>query len=89
MTTTKPTRNPEFRSRLLPDGYVLIHSENSEWVHTLSPVGGLVWEFCDGSNTPEEIAAIITTQTQLAAKTEDIVQLIADLDKNGLLGTKS
>jgi len=85
VTPVKPKRNPDFSSRLLPDGYVLIHSENSSWVHTLTPLGGLVWEFCDGLRTSAEIADLISATANVAAKQEDVLELIKELDKNGLL----
>ncbi len=85
VTAAKPKRNPEFNARLLPDGYVLIHSEKSTWVHTLTPLGGLVWEFCDGDKTAEQIADLICSRTQVPAKREDVFELVKELDKNGLL----
>jgi len=85
VTAAKPKRNPDFSARLLPDGYVLIHSEKSAWVHTLTPLGGLVWEFCDGDKTADEIADLICSKTQVPAKPEDVVELVRELDKNGLL----
>lgn len=85
MTAAKLKRNPEFSARLLPDGYVLIHSDKSVWVHTLTPLGGLVWEFCDGDKTAEEIADSICKTMQLPAKYDDVFELIKELDKNGLL----
>jgi hypothetical protein len=84
-TVDKPKRNPEFTARLLPDGYVLIHSQKTDWVHTLTPVGGLVWEFCDGDQTGEQIAARICAVVQVAAKREDVFDLIKQLENNGLL----
>lgn len=85
MTAAKPKRNPEFNARLLPDGYVLIYSEKSSWVHTLTPLGGLVWEFCDGERTLDEIADLICSKANVPAKREDIAELVKELDKNGLL----
>lgn len=85
MTAANPKRNSDFNARLLPDGYVLIHSEKSDWVHTLTPLGGLVWEFCDGDKTAEQITDLICSKIQVPAKHEDVVALVEELDKNGLL----
>jgi|AGTN01.1.fsa_nt_gi hypothetical protein len=85
MTSLKPKRKAEFNARLLPDGYVLIHSQDSSWVYTLSPLGGLVWEFCDGVNTAQEIAALVGSQTELDTKPEDVATLLKDLEEKGLL----
>lgn len=81
----KPKRNPHFAARLLPDGYVLIYSEQSTWVHTLTPLGGLVWEFCDGENAAHEIAGIIRSTALLETKDEDVCQLIKELQEKDLL----
>lgn len=81
----KPKRNPEFITRLLPDGYVLVYSEKSEWVHTLTPLGGLVWEFCDGSNSAEQIADTIGSQAEVPTKVEDVAQLLKEFQEKHLL----
>ncbi len=84
-SSIKPKRNSEFSARLLPDGYVLIHSESSEWVHTLTPLGGLVWEFCDGDKTAEEIASLICSAAQVPANEEEVLHLVKDFEEKGLL----
>jgi hypothetical protein len=85
LSILKPQRNPEFISQLLPDGYVLLYSERTNWTHTLTPLGGLVWEFCDGKDRAIEIAGTISSVSQVPVKEADVVQLISEFQSKGLL----
>lgn len=84
-TMLKPKRNLEFETRLLPDGYVLVYSEQSSLVHTLTPLGGLVWEFCDGESSAEEIADTISSIAKVPASQDEVMQLVKELQVKGLL----
>jgi len=88
MAEEKPTRNQNFNARLLPDGYVLLYSETSDWVHTLTPLGGIVWEFLDGEHTAEEIADLIRSNAEIESSPDDVSKLLEDLKQKGLLGSK-
>lgn len=66
-----PRRNPEVKTTLLPDGYVVLFSTKTDWAHTLNPLGALVWEFCDGEHS---VADIIT----------ELKELVCDLPEDGL-----
>lgn len=60
-------------------------------VYTLTPLGGLVWEFCDGTNRLEEIVNHITSIKQVGADEglkEKIAVLLTDLKQAGLLINK-
>lgn len=87
MPLEKPKRNPDFNAKLLPDGFVLLYSSSSDWVHTLTPLGGLVWEFCDGENSIEQIAQLVKSSVQTDAGENAIAELIKDLDKKGLFAS--
>ena len=84
-TITLPKRHPDLTTRLLPDGYVLVYSEKSTWVHTLTPLGGLVWEFCDGENSAEKIAELISSTAQVPANSDDVLKLIKEFQEKNLL----
>lgn len=58
----KPIRNPAVRTKVLPDGHVVLMSDESEWAHTITPVGGIAWEFCDGNNTFDEIINMVRAE---------------------------
>jgi hypothetical protein len=53
----KPIRNPDVKTTLLPDGFVVLFSTKTEWAHTLNPIGAIVWEYCDGCHSVDEIVA--------------------------------
>lgn len=85
---TKPLRAPDIKTRMLPDGHVVLVSSTSEWVHTLTPLGALVWEFCDGTNDLAKIADSIRAIPNVEADPElqsQISELIEELDDAGFL----
>jgi hypothetical protein len=41
----------------MPDGSALLYNPATSEAHTLNPVGSFIWEYCDGTLTPEQIAA--------------------------------
>jgi len=45
----KPKRNPLIKTKVLPDGHVVLFNEANDWAHVLTPQGALLWELCDGS----------------------------------------
>jgi hypothetical protein len=58
-------RSDNLQTRLLPDGYVCVVNDEAETVHTLSPLGAVAWEFCDGSHNAEQIANEVANLGQL------------------------
>ncbi|HEY9868319.1 MAG TPA: PqqD family protein [Candidatus Obscuribacterales bacterium] len=54
-----PKRNPDVKTTLLPDGYVVLFSTKTDWAHTLNPTGALVWEFCDGQHSVDELVSAV------------------------------
>lgn len=53
-------RAANLRTRLLPDGYASIMNESTDTVYTLTPLGAMAWEFCDGKHSSAEIAREIS-----------------------------
>ena len=41
----------------MPDGSALLYDPANNEAHTLNPVGSFVWEYCDGTLTPDQIAS--------------------------------
>lgn len=81
-------RHPDMAARLLPDGYVLLHSHRDNRVYTLTPLAGLIWEYCDGRNTIDDIVLSISQIEELAAPSElrsEILTVTEELNKAGLL----
>ena len=82
---THLTRDPEVKASVLPDGHVLLHLERNDWCYTLTPLGGLVWEYCDGEHAPEDIVRRIeaipdvTPDPELLGKVKDLLRTLEDL----------
>ncbi len=84
----KPRRNPDVKSTLLPDGYVVLVSSQTDWAHTLTPAGALVWELCDGRHSTDEIAGEIAGMLPAPVRAPDkaeIDTLVSELLDLGLL----
>lgn len=83
-----PRRNPDVKTTLLPDGYVVLYGADSDWAHTLNPTGAMVWEFCDGEHTVDQIAGEVAALLQTADKESfqtDIARLLDELIGLGLV----
>jgi hypothetical protein len=83
-----PVRNPEIRTRLLPDGHAVLFSGQSDWAHTITPLAAVAWEFCDGQNSEDEIFSKVAEIAEAGddAELRNIVKiLIRDLKDSGLL----
>ena len=52
-------RNPAIKTRLLPDGHVVLFNPQGTWAHIVNPLGALVWEFCDGEYSIDQIAETV------------------------------
>lgn len=84
----KPTRNPSVQTKLLPDGHVVLFSEQVDWAHTLTPLAAIAWEFCDGDHNVDQIAECVSetagTITTEAVKPE-LTKLFEELISSGLI----
>lgn len=84
----KPTRNPNVQTKLLPDGHIVLFAQQHDWAHTLTPLGGIAWEFCDGQHSFDEIVdCVVETagiQDSATIKT-DLTKLFEELSGSGLL----
>jgi len=81
-----PKRNPEIQTNILPDGHVCLVSEKTEWAQTLTPLGGLVWEFCDGTNSVGDIIdqLKLIPEVTIGPKFKDeVAELLEELSDGG------
>lgn len=86
-----PIRNSDITTRLLPDGRVVLYNPKTMYAHVLSPLGSIIWEFCDGDHSVDEI--IVETAELIGETQQDVPQeiesaasaFIADLEKVGLV----
>jgi hypothetical protein len=82
-----PMRNTGLKSTLLPDGYLVIANKGTGEAVTLNPMGALIWEFCDGNNSIDDIVVELLALGAPAVPTlhEDIRSLLEEMGKSGLL----
>ena len=81
-------RNVKIRARVLPDGFVMLHSPQDNRVYTLTPIGGLVWEYCDGRNSIDDIVTKISEIDEVSFTPDlhsQVVALTDQLTESGLL----
>jgi hypothetical protein len=86
MNSTKPKRSNDMESTSLPDGMVILVNKKTSWAHTLTPLGALVWEFCDGDNSVEEIVASIKSIPEVGERSaldQEVNELVQQLDNEG------
>ena len=82
---THLTRDPEVKASILPDGHVLLYLERNDWCYTLTPLGGLVWEYCDGNHAPDDIVrqieaiADVSLDPDLPGKVDELLRSLEGL----------
>jgi hypothetical protein len=84
----KLSRNPSIQTKLLPDGHVVLFSAEYDWAHTLSPLAGIAWEYCDGTASFDEIVKLVSETagiTDAAEIEKELKQLFDELTGVGLL----
>jgi len=66
-------------------GTVLLIDQGT--MHQLNLVGGMIWERCDGSRTPAQIAAELAGEFTVGREelADDVSEFLADLDRRGWL----
>ena len=84
----KPLRNPDVQSKLLPDGHVVLFADQNNWAHTITPLAGIAWEFCDGRHSLEQIVENVKEIAGLDSSNSikvEMSKLIEELYESGLL----
>jgi len=68
------------------EGAVLFDPANGA-IHSLNPTARRIWELCDGTRTPEEIAGVLEAEYELgpAQGREDVAELIVQMEGLGLI----
>ena len=88
--SNNPKRHPEIETKILPDGHVVLMCEKTKWAFTLNPLGAIVWEFCDGTNSLSEIVQHIKSMQgiQLPDNLErEVAEIVDDLTGSDMLVT--
>jgi hypothetical protein len=84
----KPKRDPDIQTSVLPDGHACLVSEKTEWAHTLTPLAALVWEFCDGNNSVDEIISELKAIPEVTIGPDfkqEVEALLEELSDGGFL----
>jgi hypothetical protein len=72
----------------MPDGeMVVLHTENQNII-TLNPVGGAVWELCDGQHQTQDIIKMISesmSNMDFAQVEHDVKTFIDEMIRAGLI----
>jgi hypothetical protein len=87
-TTIKPKRDPELEVNTLPDGHIVVFNARTNLACTLTPLAALVWEFCDGSNSLEEIVQQLDSIEDLPkvqSMKVDVEKLVQEFEDSGLV----
>jgi hypothetical protein len=66
---------------------ILLYDSKKDSTHLLNPTAAAIWEMCDGTRTPEEIAKEILQVLSADRKTvrTDVERIIREFSENGLL----
>ena len=81
-----PRRRADLTTRMI-DGEIVILNRDSSEVHHLNPTASRIWELCDGSTSPEEIAVRVAASFNASADQimSDVIGAVADLQRLGLI----
>lgn len=79
MINSKLCRHPSIQTTALPDGHAVLMSKDTEWAFTITPVAAIAWEFCDGTNTFEEIVAHVQAVPEFEPVTANLSTELAPL----------
>lgn len=85
MVISYPLRNPELKTKLLPDGHVVVFNEKTLWAHILSPSGAVIWEFCDGEHDIHSIVNELGVLTGIPPAVKETQEFLAQMESIGLI----
>jgi hypothetical protein len=83
-----PKRSDAIQTTSLPDGLAVLVNNKTNWAHTLSPLGALVWEFCDGLHSADQIVAELGSIPEVASRStlrQEVIDLLAKFDEDGFV----
>jgi hypothetical protein len=85
-TPPKPTRRQGLCRHLI-DGEALLYDEQADLIHRLNTTGLFIWDLCDGTLGPDDIAERMTAvyDVPLEIARADVRQAIQEMADNGLL----
>lgn len=85
-----PRRRDAIETHLMPDGSALLYDPATSQAHTLNAVGSFIWEYCDGTLTPDQIAAELADALPEAPDIHaEALRMIAEFEAAGLFAEAS
>jgi len=82
-------RYPEVETNLLPDGCAVLFNTKTNWAQTLTPLGTIVWEFCDGGSSVDDIVdqikECLSGEDEQPELKQHVMDLLEDLEDGGLV----
>jgi Coenzyme PQQ synthesis protein D (PqqD) len=83
-----PRQRENIETHLMPDGSALLYDPATGKGHVLNVTGSFIWEYCDGTLMPDQIAAdlaeLLPQEPNLHA---EALRLIAELEALGLFAS--
>ncbi len=81
-----PLKNQHVIARKIDNEILLLNEENSE-IHQLNQTATLIWEFCNGENTIDDIIEALagTYNVESTKLSDDVDSIINSLKDLGLL----
>lgn len=67
------------------DGETLVYDLKSHKAHCLNQTSALVWKYCDGARTADEVALKVDEETGAKVSTQLVWMAVEQLEKNRLL----
>jgi hypothetical protein len=81
-----PRQRPDIETHILPDGSCLIFDAVANQGRALNAAGALTWDYCDGTHTPDEIAAeVAALLPDFEPARQATLRLLDDLGQAGFL----
>ena len=79
-------RNNDIIWRKIEDKVVLVGKEGTE-IHTLNKTASHIWELCDGTNSPDEIATSLCERFEVTPEeaNTDVRETISKMEQMGLI----
>lgn len=76
-----PTARPEIEAYIVPDGTCFLFDPTRDEGFALDQLGALVWDYCDGTTSREEIVAevgaLLPNHPELAERVNELLAMFA------------
>ena len=86
MTSSAPKRGERIIARRGADEVILLDPDSGNYF-TLDDIGGRIWELCDGSRSPDEIAQVLAVEYDAPVEQirTDVDELLGELRESRLV----